>query len=593
MLAAIALVGVAGAASLPAGVSTGVALPANAFFGPFSFPPGPGQAYFFGSLSSVACPPSGSCVAVGSYASGPGPLEDDAMVLSELDGIWNEASEIVPPSPVLSDEARLDSVACPAAGSCVAVGAYLDSANEEQMMAVSESGGVWGQAIKIPGIAPRSIACRAPGSCVAIGTVSGDATKMVGVIESGSVWGQPQEIELPTTPEYGVDELAPLTCQVSGQCVTVGSYTDISKQLRAIGVSESNGTWSASEIKSVPDLKGAAHLYSVACPASGSCVATGLASVAFGVSETDGHWGEASPITPSPDPEAELTTLSSVGCPGSGQCFAVGYDETESSFTNAVVAGVSGAGGVWRQAREIAPPPNAASPQHARLRYVACSESESCVAIGEYTDSSGSVQAMAVTETDGEWGRASEIAAPPSSDNQPGYANLELLACPALGTCAALGHYQEESGTWLMAAGMTTSPEKAITPESAGMTTSPQKSTAAFAGVSLVSDAIVVQRDGLAVIKLFCRGRVKCAGSLRLIAKARSRRKRHLATIEIITVAKFAVAPDRTATIKLKLNAVGRSLLKAAHGRLRASLAIAETSPAPSRTCQQSVDLAR
>ena len=67
----------------------------------------------------------------------------------------------------------------------------------------------------------------------------------------------------------------------------------------------------------------------------------GLASVAFGVSETNGEWGEASPIAPPPDPLAKLTTLYSVGCPGSGQCFAVGYDETESSFTNAVVAGAS------------------------------------------------------------------------------------------------------------------------------------------------------------------------------------------------------------------------------------------------------------
>jgi hypothetical protein len=518
------------------------------------------------------------------------------MVLSESDGVWNQASEIVPPSsPALYVEAGLDSVACPAAGSCVAIGGYLDSADEEQAMAVSESDGVWGQAIAIPGVVLRSIACRAPGSCVAIGTASGDASKIVGVIESGGVWGQPQGIALSANdaPVYGV-ELAPLACQVSGPCVTVGSYTDISDQQRAMGVSESNGAWApASEIKSTPDLGGAARLYSVACPMSGPCVADGLASVAIGVSETNGEWGEASPITPPPDPLAKLTTLYSVGCPGSGQCFAVGYDETNSSGSNAVVAGASG--GAWGQAREITPPPNAASQPDAHLRQVACSESESCVAIGEYTDSSGNPQAMAVTETSGEWGRASEITAPPTTSNNQtdDRANLELVACPALGTCAALGHYQDEPGTRLMAAGMTTSPEKTTAPFAnvSLMTTPPEKATAPFANVSLVSPAITVQRNGRAAVKLSCTGTVKCAGSLKLTTKTRPRKRRHPGKTEIIAISKFAVAPDTTAMIELKLNAAGRSLLKAAHGRLSASLTVTETSPAPSHINKQSVRL--
>jgi hypothetical protein len=590
VLAAIALVGVADAASLPAGPSTGVALPANAFFGPFRLPPPRGGTYMFGQLFSVACPPSGSCVAVGTYASGEA-SGGNAMVVSESDGAWNQASEIAPPSSTAPfDEARLDSVACPAAGSCVAVGTYASGGDA---MVVSESDGLWGQAIEIHGIVPWSIACRAPGSCVAIGTAPEGSTKIVGVIESDGVWGQPQGIALPANdaPEYVV-ELAPLACQVSGPCVTVGSYTDISHQQRAMGVSESNGVWApASEIKSTPELEGAARLYSVACSVSGPCVADGLASVAFGVSETNGTWGEATSITPPPDPVAKLTTLYSVGCPGSGQCFAVGYDETNSSGTNAVVAGASG--GVWGQAREITPPPDAASRPNAHLRQVACSESESCVAIGEYTDSSGLPQAMAVTETSGEWGRASEITAPPTmSNSQTGErANLELLACPAVGTCAALGNYQDESGTWLMAAGMTTSPEKTTAPESAGMATSPEKTTAPFASVSLVSRAITVQRNGRAAVKLSCRGTVKCAGILKLTVKTRSRKKRHPGNTEIIAISKFAVAPHTTAMIELKLNRAGRSLLKAAHGRLSASLTIMEASPAPSHIDKQSVRL--
>jgi len=503
------------------------------------------------------------------------------MVVSESGGVWNQASEVVPPSsPALYVEARLDSVACPVAGSCVAIGEYLDSAGGEQAMVVSESGGVWGQATEIPGVVLRSIACRAPGSCVAIGTASGGAVKMVGVIESGGVWGQPQGIALPANdaPEYVV-ELAPLACQASGPCVAVGSYTDVSHEQRAMGVSESNGVWAPASEIATPDIEGAASLYSVACPASGPCVADGLASVAFGVSETNGEWSQASPIAPPSNPLAKLTTLYSVGCPASGQCFAAGYDETSSSGSNAVVAGASG--GVWGQAREIPPPPNAASQSDAHLRQVACSESDSCVAIGEYSDSTGRPQAMAVTETSGEWGHASEITAPPNTSNsEPGdRASLELglVACPASGTCAALGHYQRESGTWLMAAGTTTPPSEIA--------------KAPFARVSLVSSAVTVQRSGRALVKLSCTGTVKCAGSLKLTTKTRSRKKRHPGKTETIAISKFAIASDTTVTIGLKLNAAGRALLKAAHGRLGATLTVLETSPAPSRMAKQSVRL--
>jgi hypothetical protein len=124
-----------------------------------------------------------------------------------------------------------------------------------------------------------------------------------------------------------------------------------------------------------------------------------------------------------------------------------------------------------------------------------------------------------------------------------------------------------------------------------GITTAPKKTTAPFASVSLVSPAIAVQRNGRAAIKLSCRGTVKCAGSLRLATKTRPREKRHPGKTEIIAISKFAVAPDTTAIIELKLNAAGRSLLKAAHGRLGASLTVMETSPTPSHIDKQSVRL--
>ena len=142
-----------------------------------------------------------------------------------------------------------------------------------------------------------------------------------------------------------------------------------------------------------------------------------------------------------------------------------------------------------------------------------------------------------------------------------------------------------------MAAGMTTSPEKTTPPESAGMTSSPEKTAAPFTPVSLVSRVITVRRNGRAAVKLSCRGTAKCAGILKLTVKTRPRKKRHPGKPEIIAISKFAVAPHTTAVIELKLNRAGRSLMKATHGRLSASLTIMETAPAPSHIDKQSVRL--
>ncbi len=506
------------------------------------------------------------------------------MVVGETGGdVWSQAVEVTPPSShALFTEARLDSVACPASGSCVAIGEYLDSSDEDQAMAVSESGGVWGQAIEIPGVVLRSIACRAPGSCVALGTGRSGSVRVMGVSESNGVWGQPQKISLPANDASNyVVELAPLACTASGPCVAVGDYTDVSHQQRGLGLTESNGVWApASEITSTPESAADVRLYSVACPASGPCVAVGMGSggLAVGVSESNGKWGTASPISPPPNPLAKSTTLRSVACPRSGRCFAVGYDETSSSGGGYAVA-VSASGGIWGRASEIAPPSAAGSRASAELRYVACAGSDSCVATGEYSDTLGP-NAMAVGETKGEWGQASEITAPfdVPSRQSGNRAELEMLACPAMGSCAALGRYWDEFGnTRLMAAGTTPTPHRT--------TTVPR------ARVSLVGSAIVVHRNGRAVVRLSCAGTTRCVG--RLALSVRTHRRRHRTKVEKIGTATFAIAPGTTATIGLKLDVAGRALLKAAHGRLWASLRLVEPSPAPSEIETRHVRLIR
>jgi hypothetical protein len=97
---------------------------------------------------SVACYAAGSCVAVGWYEDNSRQFQ--AMIVSETHGVWGEASEVTLPANASSKpRAYLESVACTASRSCVAVGRYTDSSGNAEAMSLSETHGVWGGATEV------------------------------------------------------------------------------------------------------------------------------------------------------------------------------------------------------------------------------------------------------------------------------------------------------------------------------------------------------------------------------------------------------------------------------------------------------------
>jgi hypothetical protein len=102
-------------------------------------------------------------------------------------------------------------------------------------------------------------------------------------------------------------------------------------------------------------------------------------------------------------------------------------------------------------------------------------------------------------------------------------------------------------------------------------------------GTSLVSRSIAVLRSARAAVKLIWRGAGSCRGKLTLRVKVKAGKRLRTKTIGTGT---FVVAGGRVRTVTVKLNSLGRALLKAAHGRLPASLLIVNLPPggAPART---------
>jgi len=104
---------------------------------------------------------------------------------------------------------------------------------------------------------------------------------------------------------------------------------------------------------------------------------------------------------------------------------------------------VTEANGRWGQAVQIAPPRNAANSE-AFLDGVSCWRPGDCWAVGAYADISHHGEALATAESNGRWARATEIAAPPNAGPDPG-AQLTGVACSPAGSCTAAGGYFDKS----------------------------------------------------------------------------------------------------------------------------------------------------
>jgi hypothetical protein len=240
-------------------------------------------------VTSVSCASAGNCSAGGDYADAS--LHLQAFVVSETGGRWGTATE-VPGTAALDTGgyAWVTSVSCTTAGNCGAGGAYVDASKNQQAFVVSETGGTWGTAIRVPGTTAlnkggnaeiTSVSCVTAGNC----TVGGDYAdasylpQALVVSETGGTWGTASEV--PGTAALnkgGSAEVLSVSCRSAGNCSAGGDYLDGSFHVQAFAVNETGGTWgTAIEVPGTAALNkgGIAEITSVSCPATGNCGAGG------------------------------------------------------------------------------------------------------------------------------------------------------------------------------------------------------------------------------------------------------------------------------------------------------------------------------
>jgi hypothetical protein len=381
---------------------------------------------------------------------------------------WAQATAITPPPNAAtgSDELGTQAISCPLIGDCVAVGTYLDSAENIQTMAISENGGSWGQGTEITppanagtnagtcssslwghfciivaDVSMNGVSCPSVGNCIAVGTYEDEFSTepdLMVVTETNGTWAQGAQIAFPGGGTFGY--FTGVSCASAGNCVAVGYYGNGSSSQQAMVVAQVNGAWGqATEIAPPSNAGGNASLSGVSCPSVGNCVAAGSYegnAEAMVAAETNGTWTPSIEIQSPPNggstPDA---ALGSISCYSVGNCGALGR------FSAGYMV-ASETGGVWAQASELSTPPaagvGATSLPYSPIGGLSCTTQGSCVVVGSVL-MGGSDEAMSVTESGGVWEPATNISS--LTPDPGGYSNLTGVACGSPDSCVAIGTF--------------------------------------------------------------------------------------------------------------------------------------------------------
>ncbi len=342
-----------------------------------------------GSMATVSCTTSSACTTVGHYLNGA-----TEVTLAER---WNgkEWTLQETPNPAGAKGSGLIGVSCASSTACIGVGRYFSSASVETAFGESWNGTTW--SLKEPVIPTGakssklvSVSCVSATSCIAVGAYVNSAGTQVPFGESwnGTAWSLKEPLN-PTGAQSA--SLSGVSCASSTFCMATGRYVNSSGVEVTLGESWNGTAWSLKEPLNPTGAKGSS-LIGVSCVSSTSCIATGRyvnssgVEVALGESWNGTAWSLKEPILPT---GAKSSILIGVSCTSTTACTAVG-DYLNSSGVEVTLA-ESWNGTTW--AIQETPNPEATG---SRLVGVSCTSSTACIATGFSIDGAG--QEIALTE---------------------------------------------------------------------------------------------------------------------------------------------------------------------------------------------------
>jgi hypothetical protein len=328
--------------------------------------------------------------------------------------------------------------------------------------------GVWGRAVEVPGLGALNaggnarvseVSCLAARNCATGGIYTDGAGHQQGFVaeEKSGVWGQAIEVPgLGALNAGGSGGVLALACASAGNCTAVGDYTDGAGHQQGFVADEKDGVWGqAIEVPGLEALNttGSAGVLAVACALPGNCTAGGDYSngadnnggQGFVVSEQNGVWGQAIEV---PGLEALNSNgaayVDSVACASAGNCTVGGDYDYDYNWGFVAVE----RNGAWDQAISAPGLDALETGRYSDVNSVACPTAGTCAAAGDYEDISGNAgfhpEGFAVGEQNGQWKAAIRVPAARALHDE--FANANSVSCVSPRHCTVGGYYSDNHG---------------------------------------------------------------------------------------------------------------------------------------------------
>lgn len=377
-------------------------------------------------------------------------------------GAWTTVALPLPAGAATGslEDASLTGLSCPSTTFCVATGMYEAATGADQGLVETMSGSAWSAAAAALPVEPgaptghsylEAVSCAAASACVAVGWYRDSLATYALVDElSATGWSALSLAQSATAPLDPRSYLVSVACPASGTCVAVGFANEATGGTAPLVVQIAGGQASGSLLAPPSAQLGAAttnHLQAVACAEPGTCTAVGTyrdqggTTTALAAVFSGGGWSAVAVPLPSNTASTILVqaSLDAVACSGPGSCVAGGYYHDVTGGFPALVATRSG--GTWTSSAAPAPAGAlGAGAADGTFAALTCSSTR-CLAVGEYAGGDSHRQAVVETFSTGAWTAVS--VPPPSGDGSDA---LVSLSCQN-GGCAASGSYVAPTGS--------------------------------------------------------------------------------------------------------------------------------------------------
>lgn len=278
------------------------------------------------ALRDSACPTPTTCFAVGD--ADVAPYSHGVFVATRDAGVWTAS---LLPMPAGITNAQLTSIACPTSTWCVAVGGNLPGYPVRPLVAVWQDG-TWttSSPAALAAVEPAQVTCTTANACV----VAGERTNPALARLTDQGWSAPVPLSLPGN--YRDAHLTGLSCSSATDCMTVGwaqqliPFGDVQIPLTRTVAYRLHGARVARVLNSGPLVQGW-RLEGVTCATPNDCLAVGTKTFLSQVNPFGEYllrwngWGwKQTPLTVAPgDTHALLGRITLLGCTGTTSCRVV------------------------------------------------------------------------------------------------------------------------------------------------------------------------------------------------------------------------------------------------------------------------------